>query len=245
VNAVEKVLKDVNGISNVEINLSKEQVVVDTTLSVVQVQNLIENSGLKAVFKGFGNAENKNFSAAVAMMSGLSPVIGVVRFLQVKDDSCIVDGTIDGLSPGEHGLHIHESGDLSDGCNSVGDHYNPFNKKHGGRDDTERHIGDLGNVLADENGRATFRFEDKLVHVPDVIGRSLVITAGKDDLGKENFGTSQFDGNSGLSRLACGVIARSPGVFQNPKKSLPVRRNFHLGRTKQAEKVIMAWKAKL
>uniref|UniRef100_T1J9L3 Extracellular superoxide dismutase [Cu-Zn] n=1 Tax=Strigamia maritima TaxID=126957 RepID=T1J9L3_STRMM len=219
VDSIERVLSKVPEIKNISINLKNEQVIVETSLSVAETQNLIESSGLKAVFKGFGTAGgNPNFSAAVAMLSGRSSVIGVVRFLQIKDDKCLIDGTIDGLSPGEHGLHVHELGDLSNGCQSVGNHYNPFNKKHGGRDDTERHVGDLGNVTADKEGRATFRFEDKLLCVPNIIGRSLVITADRDDLGKRNVGTSSQDGNSGARRLACGVIARSPGIFENPKK---------------------------
>ena len=35
---------------------------------------------------------------------------------QVDPEECVIDGTIDGLSPGEHGLAIHECGDLSGGC---------------------------------------------------------------------------------------------------------------------------------
>ena len=38
---------------------------------------------------------------------------------------CIVEGTLDGLEPGEHGLAVHEAGDVSRGCHSLGDHYNP------------------------------------------------------------------------------------------------------------------------
>lgn len=39
--------------------------------------------------------------------------------MQVDKDRCIIDGTVDGLAPGLHGLHIHELGDLSDGCNRL------------------------------------------------------------------------------------------------------------------------------
>lgn len=59
--------------------------------------------------------------SAVAMLGGDSgysvgdKVKGVVRFVQVDKD-CIIDGTIDGLSPGLHGIHVHECGDISKGC---------------------------------------------------------------------------------------------------------------------------------
>ena len=48
-----------------------------------------------------------------------------MRFTQTDQNTCIIDGTLDGLTPGEHGLAIHECGDLSGGCTTVGDHYNP------------------------------------------------------------------------------------------------------------------------
>ena len=37
-----------------------------------------------------------------------------------------------------HAIHIHESGDTRRGCSSLGSHYNPFNKTHGGHDDKIR-----------------------------------------------------------------------------------------------------------
>ena len=40
---------------------------------------------------------------------------GVIRFVQTSK-GCIVDGTLDGLTTGSHGMHIHECGDLSKGC---------------------------------------------------------------------------------------------------------------------------------
>ena len=70
--------------------------------------------------------------AAVAMMYPsmyFGPVDrsvqGVTRFVQLDENTCVVEGTIDGLTPGEHGLHVHECGDLSRGCDSTGDHFNP------------------------------------------------------------------------------------------------------------------------
>lgn len=59
---------------------------------------------------------------------------------------------IEGITPGLHGFHIHEKGDLSGGCKSAGGHYNPFGMTHGSRESEERHVGDLGNIEADENG---------------------------------------------------------------------------------------------
>lgn len=55
------------------------------------------------------------------MLSGAGPVQGVVRFLQISEDRCLIDGTIDGLEPGAHGLHVHELGDLTQDCLRYGD----------------------------------------------------------------------------------------------------------------------------
>ena len=44
----------------------------------------------------------------------------------------------------------------------MGDHYNPRNTRHGSPVDAERHVGDLGNIIADESGRASFKFADEI-----------------------------------------------------------------------------------
>nr|KAF6437172.1 copper chaperone for superoxide dismutase [Molossus molossus] len=136
---------------------------------------------------------------------------------ELTPERCLIEGTIDGLEPGPHGLHVHQFGDLTSNCNSCGDHFNPDGTSHGGPQDSERHRGDLGNVHADASGRATFRIEDEQLKVWDVIGRSLVIDEGEDDLGRGSHPLSRITGNSG-KRLACGIIARSAGLFQNPKQ---------------------------
>ncbi|XP_012142350.1 copper chaperone for superoxide dismutase isoform X1 [Megachile rotundata] len=219
VETVRKSLTGVNGIDNIDISLEKGNVVVETSLPYSVIQEKIEKSGKKAVLKGYGDN-----SSAVAMLGGNSgysignKIMGVIRFAQTPD-GCIIDGTIDGLAPGEHGIHVHECGDISRGCDNVGEHFNPNNAAHGGPEDNvlNRHVGDLGNIVVNDTGRATFRKVDKLIKVPDIIGRSLVVTEKADDLGKGGSPTSKIDGNSG-NRLACGIIARSSGLFQNTKK---------------------------
>jgi len=218
VNAINNSLQGVEGIKSFTVNLETEQVIVESTLSTGQVQELIEISGRMAILRGLGapGAQLSHLGAAVAEMRSGS-VLGVARFVQVSEDLCVIDGTVDGLTPGLHGLNIHELGDLSQGCLSTGDHYNPRNCRHGAPRDSERHVGDLGNILADKNGRASFRLEDKNVKVWDVIGRSLVVHSEEDDLGRGSNVLSRINGNSGPG-LTCGIIARSAGLFQNSKK---------------------------
>ncbi|XP_046387793.1 copper chaperone for superoxide dismutase isoform X2 [Ischnura elegans] len=225
--SVKSSLAGIKEISKVDVSLEKESVVVETTMKSGDILKLIEGTGKKVVLKGIGSNTN---SAAVAVVGSVdpknigfgwsdSPVCGVVRFIQATEKECIIEGVLDGLSPGPHGLHVHECGDISQGCYSIGSHYNPFNTKHGGPNSEEscRHVGDLGNVIADENGRATFRLVDNLIKTWDLIGRSVAVTEGEDDLGLGDNKSSIIDGNSGR-RLACGIIARSAGLFENPKR---------------------------
>ncbi|XP_038147249.1 copper chaperone for superoxide dismutase-like [Cyprinodon tularosa] len=209
-------LEGIPGVESVSIDVGKEEVLVEAALTSVEVQSLIESTGRRAVLKGIGGLE-QDLGAAVAMVSGAGSIQGVVHFLQLSEDHCLIDGTIDGLEPGPHGLHVHTLGDLTQDCLSCGEHYNPFGKQHGGPGDSERHVGDLGNIIAGPDGRASFRLEDNQLKVWDVIGRSLVVDSQEDDLGRGGQPLSKLTGNSG-ERLACGIIARSAGLFQNPKK---------------------------
>ncbi|XP_043825585.1 copper chaperone for superoxide dismutase [Dromiciops gliroides] len=217
VDSVQTSLRGVTGIQDMEVHLENQSVLVTTTLPSQEVQGLLESTGCQAVLKGMGSNMHQNLGAAVAMIGQPGSVQGVVRFLQVSPKHCLIEGTIDGLEPGLHGLHVHEYGDLTQNCASCGDHFNPDGMPHGGPKDTHRHLGDLGNVYANVDGRASFRIEDEQLKVWDIIGRSLVIDAGEDDLGQGGHPLSKVTGNSG-ERLACGIIARSAGLFQNPKQ---------------------------
>ncbi|KAL4246641.1 Superoxide dismutase [Cu-Zn] [Abortiporus biennis] len=149
-------------------------------------------------------------SKAVVVLKGDSGVGGSVIFQQESlGGKVTITGDLQGLKPNfKQGFHIHVSGDLSNGCLSAGSHFNPYNKNHGAPSDSTRHVGDLGNVESDEFGNAKFTIEDKLVSLngpSSVVGRSVVLHAGTDDLGKGGDDESLKTGNAG-ARAACGVI---------------------------------------
>uniref|UniRef100_A0A5K3F5Z8 Superoxide dismutase [Cu-Zn] n=1 Tax=Mesocestoides corti TaxID=53468 RepID=A0A5K3F5Z8_MESCO len=144
---------------------------------------------------------------AICVLKGEEGVKGVARFTQVGD-SVEVHAEIEGLKPGKHGFHVHEFGDTTNGCISAGAHFNPHNKNHGSPDAAERHVGDLGNVVADASGKATYSITDKVISLSgehSVVGRCLVVHADPDDLGLGGHELSLSTGNAG-SRVACGVI---------------------------------------
>ena len=108
----------------------------------------------------------------------------------------------------EYALHIHEYGDTRGGCQSLGGHWNPHNTQHGNhlRDGSNRHAGDLlNNITMDEHGCFDLTFVDGLVKAPEILGRSVVIHEGRDDLGRGGDAESKVSGNAGR-RLLCAVI---------------------------------------
>ena len=135
-------------------------------------------------------------------------------FILFKEDlikkETIIKINLKNVPIGIHGFHIHRVGDLREGCSSLCSHYNPKNKNHGGPNDKERHVGDLGNIIS-KNGIVNKTLRDKLIKLRgkySVIGRSVVIHAGEDDLGKGDNVESLKTGNAG-KRIACGVIGYS------------------------------------
>ena len=82
------------------------------------------------------------------------------------------------------GLHIHECGDITDGCTSDCAHYNPEESEHGSLTSKNRHYGDLGNLKIDETGFTILQLKDIPVDIKHIVGRSVVLHEAEDDLGK-------------------------------------------------------------
>ncbi|KAL5457274.1 hypothetical protein EMCRGX_G034521 [Ephydatia muelleri] len=148
---------------------------------------------------------------AVSVMSGPTDVKGVIVFESLGHDWIRVTGSITGLQPGPHGFHVHKLGDLTNGCVSAGEHFNPFRQTHGGLKSKVRHAGDLGNIVANAEGVAMVDLVARQMALSgplSIIGRSIVIHADKDDLGLGHEPDSPTTGHSG-TRVGCGVIGRS------------------------------------
>ena len=149
-------------------------------------------------------------AAAVAVLN-MNGVYGTLVFTERGGGRGLrVRVQLRGVPPGNHGLHVHEYGDLSGvRCAAAGSHYNPHGHTHGSRrSPPERHPGDFGNVRADALGVVSADFEVSGVHLADVIGRSVVLHSGEDD-GGAGLGNLRAEslktGNSG-PRLACAVV---------------------------------------
>jgi Cu-Zn family superoxide dismutase len=147
----------------------------------------------------------------------LFKISGSISFHSCSEHkNTIITFNLSGFKPfAKHAIHIHKNGitSLEKACDSTCDHYNPHGNLHGSTllYGTDRHVGDLiNNLVADENGNFIYQYEDDLVKLSppySVIGRSIVIHGGIDDLGKfrQVDKGSATTGNAG-SRIACAVI---------------------------------------
>jgi Cu-Zn family superoxide dismutase len=148
--------------------------------------------------------EGPEITKAIAVLhpTKMSTISGNIIFTR-EDNGIHIIAEINGLSPGKHGFHIHEFGDCSaDDATSAGGHFNPENVEHGSPDARIRHVGDLGNIEVGADSSGHYDRVDTVITfsgLHSIIGRSVVVHEGEDDL------TSQPTGNAG-SRLGCGVI---------------------------------------
>ncbi|MFC7322153.1 superoxide dismutase family protein [Halobacillus campisalis] len=132
--------------------------------------------------------------------------IGTAVFIE-QPDGVKVNVTAEGLTPGIHGIHIHERPECEGpDFKSAGNHFNPKNMEHGLMNEKGAHTGDLPNIEADGSG-----YVDVELMIPDATlkdaqtsllrdeGTAILISSQADD------GMSQPAGDSG-ERVACGVI---------------------------------------
>lgn len=156
---------------------------------------------------------------AICILRGDSDIHGTVTLVQQGDRLRVtVHATLPSVYDGLHGFHIHEYGDSSAGCSSMGGHLDPVGQHHGGRHSAIRHAGDLGNVAC-KRGRISESFTLSVswhrlslcygsAHC--VLGRGMVLHERPDDCGEHDDGESKRTGNSG-KRIACGVIGLARG----------------------------------
>jgi Cu-Zn family superoxide dismutase len=147
------------------------------------------------------NAQDATKATAKLESKSGSKVSGTVTFTKVGND-VEVAGDVENLTPGKHGFHIHEKGDCSaPDASSAGAHFNPTHQHHDGLSGDARHAGDLGNIEANESGKAHVHWKGKLslTGADSIVGKSVVVHEKEDDL------KTDPTGNSG-GRVACGVI---------------------------------------
>lgn len=136
-----------------------------------------------------------------------SQVTGLVLFRQSAPEARLeaffdLEGFPENTTSSRRAIHVHSFGDLSQGCDSTGPHYNPWSKQH------PQHPGDFGNFVVRAGGRL-WKYQAglpaTLAGPHSIVGRALVVHAGEDDLGRGGNPASLQNGNAG-PRLACCVV---------------------------------------
>ena len=146
---------------------------------------------------------------AEARLSGMyadTTVDGTVRF--DSDAAGKVKMTLDITIPKKAGktvaLHVHEHGNCGDTAKLAHGHWNPTQAQHGKWGSGSFHLGDIGNVKLNAQGKGTMTLTTDLWTLggkPDknILGKSMIVHGGADDY------KTQPTGNSG-TRIGCGVI---------------------------------------
>ena len=148
--------------------------------------------------------------------------VGKVVFARVAG-RVVVGASVRGLAPASdfHGFHVHANDNPAngDGCVppsfvSTDGHYNPGGDSHGD------HAGDMPVLFAMADGTARLSYVTDAFSLPDLVGRAVIIHAGRNNYGNIPVGPNpdQYTpnnpdataltvatGNAG-ARIACGVI---------------------------------------
>jgi Cu-Zn family superoxide dismutase len=131
--------------------------------------------------------------------------VGNAQLVETPNGVLII-ATLQGLSPGAHALHIHETGECEPPFKSAGGHFNPSGKTHGFSSPHGWHAGDLPNVYADAQGSVQVEIFAPQLSLQggehpllDRDGAAFIIHDHADDQ------RSDPAGDAG-DRIACGVI---------------------------------------
>lgn len=145
-------------------------------------------------------------TATLTLANGIPA--GTLQLLANGDEVTLV-AAVTGVSPGQHGFHLHAVGQCAPpDFTSAGGHLNPLGNEHGSANPDGRHVGDLPNIDIRPGGSGSLTAAlpgtraqiDKWIF--DADGTAVVIHAQADDY------RTDPTGNAG-SRIACGVLKRS------------------------------------
>ena len=150
--------------------------------------------------------EEKTLEIRVNAKSG-SSTSGKITFIE-KGGQVTLEAHINGLTSGNHAIHIHETADCSsDDGKSAGGHWNPTFENHGAwGNEAGYHRGDIGNFNANENGHGMITFSTDLWCLScddankNIIGKAIIVHQGEDDL------ISQPSGAAGARVSCAGII---------------------------------------
>lgn len=171
------------------------------------MRNVITTAVL-ALLAGASSVAAQQMTATATLINPDGEEIGQAELVETPNEGVLIRLHVEGLEPGSHGLHIHETGECTaPEFSSAGGHYAPRGHAHGMLHPHGKHAGDLLNLVVPESGMvSTERLAPGVTLMAgahgslfDDDGSALVIHANADDY------ESQPSGGGG-PKVACGVI---------------------------------------
>lgn len=163
---------------------------------------------LLALYSGVALAQGGGTATAELEDTDGNPV-GEATFTEGPGGVTLNVNVQQGVEPGEHGIHIHETGEVTPDFEAAGGHFNPTDNNHGFESPDGPHAGDLENITVNEDGTAAYTATtDRMTlssgenGILDSDGSALIIHAQPDDY------QTDPSGESG-DRVAAGVIRGS------------------------------------
>jgi Cu-Zn family superoxide dismutase len=149
--------------------------------------------------------------ASATFVDAAGEIVGWANLVEDASGVVHVNVHVEGLTPGNHGIHIHTIGSCSPTFAAAGGHYNPLGHEHGLDNPLGPHAGDLPNLEVNTAGIG--HLDARTDHVTisagpttlfdttaGAMGSAFIIHANEDDQV-----TDVGNGGSG-ARIACGVI---------------------------------------
>lgn len=158
-----------------------------------------------------GSASAQQGAATAELEDPDGNPVGTATFTEGPEGVVIDVAVEQGVEPGEHGIHIHETGELEPNFEAAGDHFNPTDAEHGFDNPNGPHAGDLENITVAEDGTASYQtLNDRITlgegedSILDDDGSALVIHEMPDD----NMTDDDPESGPGMSgdRVAAGII---------------------------------------
>lgn len=127
--------------------------------------------------------------------------IGSIKF-SASHGGVLITPDLHHLSPGIHGMHIHENPSCADNGIAAGGHLDPVrNAAHHGPYEHDGHLGDLPFLYVDQQGDAVMPILAPNIKMQQLHGHSIMIHAGGD-----NYADTPEKLGGGGARIACGVV---------------------------------------
>ena len=146
----------------------------------------------------------RSASATVPMRNPAGRDLGTLTLTE-SPQGISISGRLAGLTPCEHGVHLHMVGQCQAPFESAGDHWNPTTRQHGSQNPQGPHLGDMPNLTVGADSSAnvqlttaggTLRAANGLM---DSDGAAVVVHAKADDMRTDPAGKSG-------DRMSCGVV---------------------------------------